>query len=135
MTWIVEWQGREYDVDPAEFSGAELKLIKERTGLTYMKLLNAVAKEQDGEAICALFWIVDRRSNQDLKFSDYDGPPLKVVLTHFDGLLAAIDEAGKAMGASEKSKDSTETPTTQTDGGLSSPSSIPEPSTEPSTTG
>lgn len=131
MSWIIPWNGRDYDVDPGEFSAGELKLIKERTGLRYMELLERATKEMDGEAICALFWIVDRRSNPDLKFSDYQGPPLKLILLHLDGYNAAMEELGKAMGIDEKTK---ATQTTPTDGGPTSPSSTPEPSTEPSTT-
>lgn len=134
MTWIIPWNGKDYDVDPAEFSAGELKLIKERTGLTYMKLVTAAVTDLDGEAIAAMFWIVDRRSNPDLKFSDYDGPPLKLILINLDGYNTASEELGKAMGLPETPKVNPATLTTLTDGGSSSPSSTPLSSTEPSTT-
>lgn len=128
MSWIINWNGKDYDVDPSEFSGRELKEIKLRTQLTYSKLMEAVAREQDGEAICALFWTVDRRTTPDLKFDTYEGPPLKLVLANLDGLNTAMEELGKAMGVEET------TPTTETTGTPSSPSSSPPPLTEPSTT-
>lgn len=127
MSWIIEWNGREYDVDPSEFSGRELKEIKLRTQLTYAKLMDVVAREQDGEAICALFWTVDRRTNPDLKFDTYEGPPLKLVLAHLDGLNDAMEELGKAMGIPETKAGTT--PTTPTDGGSPAPNSFPVSST------
>lgn len=132
MSWIIEWNGKDYDVDPAEFSALELKMIKERTGLTYTKLMDAVAREQDGEAICALFWTVDRRSNPDLKFSDYEGPPLKLILASLDGLSAAMEELGKAMKIPEMKAETTQT--TPTDGGQPSSTTTQQLSTETSTT-
>ncbi len=127
MSWIINWNGKDYDVDPGEFSGRELKEIKLRTQLTYSKLMDAIAREQDGEAICALFWTVDRRSNPDLKFDTYEGPPLKLVLANLDGLNTAMEELGKAMGIQDKA----ETQTTETTGSPSSPSSTPPTETEP----
>lgn len=131
MTWIVQWQGREYDVDPSEFSAGELKLIKERTSLSYRKLIEAIG-EQDGEAICALFWIVDRRADPNVKFGDYQGPPMKLVLSNLDGFNAAMEDLGKSMGIPERKAGTT--PTTQTDGGSPAPSSTLPSSTETSTT-
>jgi hypothetical protein len=122
VSWIVNWDGVDYDVDPTEFSGGELKLIKERTGLTFKKLTEALG-ELDGEAICALFWIAKRRTQPDLKFADFDGPPLKLFLANLDGFHAAMDELGKAMGMPE---------TPETSGSESSPST-PD-GHEPSTT-
>lgn len=133
MSWIIQWNGKDYDVDPSEFTGLELKKIKLRTGLTYSKLMDAVAREQDGEAICALFWTVDRRTDPDLKFDTYEGPPLKLVLAALDGLNTAMEDLGKAMGIQEKKAETTQT--TPTGGGQPSSSSTPPPSTDPSTTG
>lgn len=127
MSWIINWKGREYDVDPGEFSGLELKMIKERTGFNLMGLVRAMAQEQDGDALRVLFWTVDRRDNQDLKFTDYHGPSFSVVFPHLDGLNAALDaltgDPGKAL-----------TQTTETSGGPTSPSSTPPTETETSTT-
>lgn len=132
MSWIIEWNGREYDVDPSEFSAGELKLIKQRTGLTYRKLIEAIG-EQDGEAICALFWVVDHRADPDVKFTDYQGPPMKLIIAGLDGFNTAMEDLGKAMGIQETKAETTQT--TPTDGGPSSPSSTPPSSTETSTTG
>lgn len=96
MTWIVNWDGKEYDVDPTEFSGLELKKIKLRTGLTYKVLIEAIA-QLDPDAINAVFWLVDQRDNPDLKFDDYAGPSIKVILPYLDAYNTAMDEVGKAL--------------------------------------
>lgn len=130
MTWIVNWNGREYDVDPLTFSGLELSEIKLRTSFTFRKLIIEGIPDMDPDAIRALFWTVDRRSDPDLKFSEYGGPPAEVWLptlpSFADSAAALADGLGKAMPT---------TPTTETTGTPSSPSSTPPPSTEPSTTG
>lgn len=118
MSWIVNWNGREYDADPTEFSGIELKMMKERTGFSCLGVIKALCQEQDGDALRVLFWIIDRRKNQDLKFTDYAGPSLRVVLPHLDKLDAALLDA---MGDLGKAK--TATQTTGTSGGPGSPSS------------
>lgn len=119
MSWIVPWQGRDYDIDPSEFSGLELKQVKLRTSLTYKQLIQAVG-QLDGEAICALFWTVDRRDNPDLRFEDYGGPPIKLIVAHLDGFEAAMDDLGKAIketqptSGSPGSPSSSDTPETST---------------------
>lgn len=128
MSWIVQWNGKDYDVDPTEFTGMELKLVKERTGLSYSGLIRGL-KEQDGDAICALFWIAARRENQSLNYGDFEGPPLRLVLANLHGLLAAMEELGKLMEATAATR------TTGTAGIPSSPSGSLDVSTEPSMTG
>ena len=108
-------------------------MVKERTGLRYMKLIEAAVQEQDGEAIAVLFWVVDRRTNPDLKFSDYEGPPLRVFLEAIPGFNQVVVNMGKAMGIPES--EMTTILTTPTNGGPTSPSSTPDASTGPSTTG
>lgn len=122
MTWIVTWNGVDYDVDPTEFTGMELKLLKQRTGLTF-NTLTASLLEYDGEAICGLFWVAARRADPELKYTEFEGPPLKLVMANLDGLNTALDELGKAMGMPD------EIP--ETNGSESSPSTpdTPEPST------
>ena len=122
MTWIVEMDGKQLDVDPLDFTGLELSLIKQRTGLAFRPLLAALA-DLDGDAWRVLFWIADRRDNQELKFTDYAGPSMRLITANIDGLDAALEsleDLGKA-------------PTPETDGFGSSPSSsdIPEALTTP----
>lgn len=122
MSWIVNWNGVDYDVDPNEMNGTELKLVKQMTGMLYRDLVRAVLAF-DGEAINAVFWIAVRRTSPDLKFSDFDGPPLKLVLANLDGLNAAMEEVGKAMGMPD------EIPETSGSGSSPSTPDTPEPST------
>lgn len=96
MTWIVPWNGKDYDVDPSEFTGLELSLIKLRTGLSFMDLLGAIPA-MDGDAIRAAFWVVDRRENQDLAFSDYAGPSVRVVMPHLPAFGVAVEALGKGL--------------------------------------
>jgi hypothetical protein len=115
VTWLVPWNGKEYDVDPLEFTQLEMSAIKERTKLSFNALMNG-ACNLDGDAIRALFWTVDRRENPDLKFSDYPGPPLKVVIPHIEILgevAAAVLKAMRAAnekGGSVLSPSGTDTP-------------------------
>jgi len=115
VTWLIEWNDRELNVDPLDLSGLELSLIKQRTTLTF-RGLSAALQEVDGDAVRALFWIAERRTNPDLKFSEYEGPPIRLFLEHIDGLEKAIGDLGKA-------------PTPETSGSPSSPSDVdtPEP--------
>lgn len=112
MSWIVPWNGRDLDVDPCEFSGLELSLIKLRTGYTFKQLIIEVAN-LDADAIRALFWTVERRGDQELKFSDYAGPSMNVIVPHMVAYNEVMEELGKATGT---------TATPETDGSPSSPS-------------
>lgn len=123
MTWKVDFNGRTLDVDPTEMTGAELKRVKLLTGLSYRELINGIGA-MDGEAILAIFYIAELRSNPDLKYTEYSGPPVRVVLENIGGFESAMDAVGKATGV-----------TSETNGGQPSPSSIPDSSTESSTTG
>lgn len=119
MTWIVPWKGTDWDVDPTEFTGLELSLIKQRTSLSFSQIVEGVA-DLDGDSIRALFWTVERRNDPDLKFSEYDGPPVGIVIAHLTAFNVAMEEMGKALNP-------------ETDGFPDSPSSTdtPEPSTTP----
>lgn len=115
MTWIVPWNGTDYDVDPSEFTGLELSLVKQRTGMSFTDLMRG-AIGLDGDAIRALFWVVDRRQDQSLAFSDYAGPSIRTVMPHIAGLGEVADELGKALpdakpgsAGSPSSSDSPET--------------------------
>jgi len=112
MTWLVTWNGREYDVDPSEFTGLELKLIKDRTNLSFRDLVNGIARF-DGEAVQAVFWAVARRDEPDLKFSDFQGPPMKLVVANIAAFNDAMEELGKAADPD---------PSPETTGSGSSPS-------------
>lgn len=129
MSWIVNWNGKEYDVDPLVFSGLELSEIKLRTGFTFRKLIVEGIPDMDPDAIRALFWTVDRRTDSDLKFSEYGGPPAEVWLPAMPAFTksatALADGMGKAMPT---------TPTTETTGTPSSPSSTPDASSDASMT-
>jgi len=117
MTWIVPWKGTDWDVDPTEFTGLELSLVKQRTGLSYMQLVEGVAN-LDGDAVRVLFWVVERRNSPDLRFSEYDGPSLKTVIAHLPAFNEAMEEMGKALnpetGGSPGSPSSTDTPAPST---------------------
>lgn len=113
--WVVVWNGTEYRPDPTDFSGLELGLIKQRTGLTYRGLIGGIASLDD-EAIRAVFWLVDRRANPNLNFSDYEGPSTRVLLPSMKVFNAAMEAVGKALGM-----DDDET-TPETSGSGSSPS-------------
>lgn len=129
MTWTVPWNGKEYDVDPTEFTGLELSRIKQRASLTYRQLVHEIG-QFDGEAIRAVFWTVDVRDDPNLKFSEYGGPPLSVIFPHMDAFNDAMAAAGKALGMPDPDE------TSETSGGPSSASSTEAPSpTETSTTG
>ena len=97
MTWIVDWNGTEYDIDPGEFTGRELSDIKKRTGFTYRDLMFEALPAFDAEAIRALFWVIDRRTDPGLKFDDYDGPPIKVFIANFAGFPPLVDDVGKVL--------------------------------------
>lgn len=120
MTCFVEWKGQTLDIDPMEFTGLEYSLIKQRTGLTYRTLVEGL-KDNDGDAIRALFWVAMRRTDPELKFSEFEGPPLKFYLAQLDKLGAAIEETGKELNLSSS--------TSESDGSPSSPSAAatPEP--------
>lgn len=115
MTWLIEWNGQELNIDPLDLNGLELSLIKQRTTYTFRDLSKAL-QDVDGDAVRALFWIAERRINPDLAFGEYEGPPIRLFLEHLDGLTEAVGDLGKA-------------PTPETDGSPSSPSDadIPEP--------
>jgi hypothetical protein len=115
VSWLVEFNGKELNIDPTDFTGLELSLIKQRTGLNFGAIVEGL-RGLDGDAIRALFWAAERRTDPEIKFSDYDGPSLRFFVLHLDGLIKAMDELGKAM-------------TPETDGSPSSPSDsvTPEP--------
>lgn len=101
MSLPIEWNGKTYDVDPEEFTMQELGLIKDRVGLGYPELVMG-ALSGHGDAVRALFWLVDQREDPKLKFASYPGPPGKVwkqMLPHFS-LLAS--DMGKATDAAEE---------------------------------
>lgn len=128
MSWIVTWNDREYDVDPLGFSGLELSLIKQRTGMGFTKLMQEGIPDMDGDALRALFWVVDRRTDPELKFSEYGGPPLRVILPSLPGFIASAEQMADDLGKAT-------TPTIETNGSPGSPNSSPPAETEPSTTG
>jgi phage tail tube protein FII len=55
MTWLVDWNGKEYDIDPGEFTGRELSEIKSRAGFTYRDLMTEALPAFDADAIRAVF--------------------------------------------------------------------------------
>lgn len=92
MSLVIEWNGREYDIDPGTFLQAEMRLIKQRAGISSYPTLMQGLITLDADAIAAVFWINDYRDNPDLKFGDYPGPPTQVLLDHMEELaeLAAV---------------------------------------------
>ena len=116
MTWIVAWKGTDFDVDPSEFDGLELTEIKKRTGLTFQQLMDGIG-HLDAEAIRAVFWTVERRNDPELKFADYKGPSMRVIIPVLPALGEALDDLGKDLPAtlgktgSPPSPSSTDAPT------------------------
>lgn len=127
MTWIATWDGVEYDIDPSEFTVEEMRQVKLMTGLSYSKLLTALP-EMDPDAIKALFWVVKRREDHALKFSEFDGPPMKVFMAALAGVDAMADQLGKLLDGVGKMAPAPET--TSTAGIPDSPfdAASPEPS-------
>lgn len=127
MTWKVQWNGREVDADPGEFSGLELQMIKERTGLGFWDLIKGIPR-MEPDAVRAVFWTVERRDNQELKFSDFPGPSFRDVLPYLGAFKDLVEELGKAvaMQAGE---------TSETPGTPSLPNGSPDASSDASTTG
>jgi hypothetical protein len=126
---IVEWNGREYDVDIREWPQLELEEVERCTLLDWRGLvLGAVNMEPT--ALRALFWTVDRRDNKDLKFGGYAGPPLKVWLPHLSEWQSLREDLGKLWNAVMGAEGG---PTPVDGGSESSPSDVDTP--PPSTTG
>ena len=105
MSLLIEWNGKTYDVDPEELTGLEAKAIQDHTGLDYPHLVMA-GLSGEGDGIRALFWVIDRRDNPELRFADYPGPPMRVwrqLLAHFavlaDGLGKAAEVADTTIAA------------------------------------
>lgn len=117
MSWVVRWRDKDYDVDPGDLDGWELSQIKQKVGLTYKALLIGVG-ELDADAIRALFWIVDRRDQPDLQFSDYRGPSINTIMPHMAAYAAMMEAVGKLV------PDVPDTATTETTGSDGSASSM-----------
>lgn len=115
MSFVVDWDGTKFDIDPNEFSGLELNEIKTRIGCSYTELLRQLTGLEP-DAYRVLFWTVDRRTNPDLAFADYPGPPPRVYLPDYKRFTATI---GKLL---KKATAGLETPTTETTGFPSSSS-------------
>ena len=98
MTYMVEFNGHELNIDPADFTGLELSLVKQRSGLTFRSIAQGL-QELDGDAIRVLFWVAERRHDPDVKFSDYEGPSLRFFMKHVDGLGEALDDLGKGASS------------------------------------
>lgn len=118
MSHVVEWNGRKYDIDPTELTQMELKEIKKRTGLTFKGLVEGIG-DLDPDTLLALFWVIDWRADQNVKFSDYEGPTLREVLPHVNELIDVINTAMPSVGKE----------TSGTDGSPSSPSGSDTPPT------
>ncbi len=115
MSLIIPWGGQEYDVDPAELTMAELREIKQRTGLGFLDLLSGLP-QLDPDAVNGLFWTVDRRTVPDLKFAGYVGPRAADLLAHYGQITEWSVSLGKLLGitpdetGSPGSPNSTDTP-------------------------
>lgn len=116
MSWIIPWNQVDYDVDPLEFSGLELKEIKLKAGFTFKQLIAAVG-DLDADAIRALFWTVARRADPALTFSDYAGPTMREFLPHLDGFEEALSAGavGKALGITKKTSETPGSPSSPTE--------------------
>lgn len=117
MSWIVTWEGREYDIDPGEFNGLELSEIKKRAGFSYRQLMTEAIPDLDPDAWRVLFWTIDRRANAELTFGEYAGPPIRLLTENFAGYVPLVDALGKAIDSAIPK------PTSESDGSESSPSS------------
>lgn len=116
MTWIVAWNGRDYDIDPGEFTGRELAEIKRRAGFSYRQLMTEALPDFDADAIRAVFWTVERRQDPNLSFADYDGPPMRVFIAGFDGFPPLVEELGKVLEAAIPATSGSDGSASSTDG-------------------
>lgn len=125
MTWIVNWNDVDYNIDPADFTTGELKRVKLLTGLTYTTLMQGI-QGLDPEALGVLFYINDWRGDPNVKYDGYQGPPLRLILENMAGLDEAMDDLGKALPQMPAQMPE-QTETTPTDGSPSSPSTVDTP--------
>lgn len=117
MSYTIEWKGQQLDIDAVDFTGLELSEVKKRTGLNFKALIEGL-RDLDGDAVRAIFWVAMRRTDPELKFAEFEGPPLRLFLQHFEALNAAMEEGLGKDPASE---------TSETDGSPSSPSDADTP--------
>lgn len=96
MTVLVQWKGRDYDLDVRNLTTRELDLIQQRTALDWYDVLNGLVRVEPN-AIRAIFWVHDQRDDAALSFRDYDGPPLSVVLDDLPQLRDVMQAVGKAI--------------------------------------
>lgn len=96
MSLIVQWEGRDYDLDLTGYSGRDLDALEQRTGETWRWSLVGMCSLKPN-AVRSPFWLTDRRENPDLKWSEYDGPPVSVVMPHVPALRGIVDAVGKAI--------------------------------------
>jgi hypothetical protein len=96
VSLVIPWQGKEYDIDPGNFAIAELRAVKERTGLTYPKLIDGLA-DMDPDAIAVLFWTVARRDDSALKYSEFAAPTINELLPYWSAVGEWGDAVGKAI--------------------------------------
>ncbi len=80
----------------------------------------------DADAVRATFWAVERRDDQELKFTDYHGPAFRDILPYLAAFGEMVEELGKAVKTMDL--------TSEKHGGPTSPSSTQDASTEDSTT-
>lgn len=112
---LMDWNGKSYDLDPAELSMGEYEEIAKRGGPDgFFEMLNGL-KDMRPTPWKSLFWIQDRRTNPDLSFGDYAGPTFRVILdaekTLFDvGEAPGKGETPSEADGSDPSPTSTDTP-------------------------
>ena len=93
-----EWNGKVYDLDLTSYVGLELDELEKRTGETWRRTYVAsLTLKPDG--LRAPFWLTDRRADPGLKWSEYAGPPARVVMPHIESIRQALWGLGKALTA------------------------------------
>lgn len=111
MSLVITWQDRDYNVDPTELSTRELDLIYQRTSLTWPDLIKGGLRP-DPNTVRALFWVIDQRADPNLKFSDYDGPSMRVWLPHLGEFKSIVGDLGKLMTEALETNGSGDSPST-----------------------
>lgn len=104
---MIEWNGRQYNPDPTYLTMGEYEAISQRCDVIGLVDMIRRAARVDHIAWKAIFWAQDRRHDPDLKWSDYEGPTMRVVLKASQAWPQ--EETAQLLGDGEPGKDSSPT--------------------------
>jgi hypothetical protein len=103
----VTWDGNFYPVDPGEITLGEYTLVAQRSDVKGYRDMGTRLRNLDHEAWRALFWVHARRRDPDLKWSDFMGPPFKVIIQAAESWPTPDDEDGEPGKAQEEPSETT----------------------------